>query len=157
MNFLRKKFLILTLLSLASCSFANKKTVELGISSNPSGANILISGRNYGKTPAVLELKPAEITILLSKPGFEKAEIKTSYYGAVRTDVNGKVSADGNRCLLDMASVVFFFRAFSEKCTDFKQKSYQVNLAPSGQYSTFAQEEKPYREFYHQNFPVQNP
>lgn len=124
------KFLIIGLVFiLTSCSFFNNKTADLAIASNPSGATIIIQNQIYGQTPAILKLKPGDYEVSLLKNGYGSAKFRTQFWlGTIRTDINDKITADGNRCLLDMLSIVFFFNAFTEYCSDFKQKNYQVNL-----------------------------
>ena len=126
-----KKFIILALIPFAaSCAFINERTVEIGINSNPYGADIIIEGKNYGKTPAVLKIEPKAYTVNLVKEGYGSTNFKTEiWWGTVRTDVNGTRTGDGNRCFLDMMTVVFSFNAYNAaKCGDFKQKQYSITI-----------------------------
>lgn len=49
-------------------------TAKLQLSSDPSGANVLVGNRYFGATPLVLSLEPdQEHTILLNRAGYQKA------------------------------------------------------------------------------------
>ena len=131
-------FFSLTLIGLffiSSCAFFNEKTADLRIVSSPSGSDIVIDNKFYGRTPAVIKIRPENYEIHLIKSGYGRTSFRTDFWvGAIRTDVNEKITADGTRCLLDMLSIVFFFNAFTEQCSDFKQKTYSVQIEPNQQY-----------------------
>lgn len=122
----------LVLGAVSSCAFFNNKTVDLAINSNPAGADIFIEGRNYGVTPAVIQVVPKRHIVTLTKDGYGSAVFNTDVWGTVRTDVNGNATADGKRCLADAVTVIFFFNLFTEKCADFKQKEYFINIQKTG-------------------------
>jgi len=115
----------------SSCAFFNANVVDLAVNSNPAGADIFIEGRSYGKTPTVINVAPRKYLVTLSKDGYGSAVFNTETWGTIRTDVNGNTTADGKRCLADMLGMIFFFNAFSEKCADFKQKEYFINIPRS--------------------------
>ncbi len=120
---------LIILFALSSCSFFNKKVVELAIDSNPRGANIYINDQLYGKTPAVINVEPRDLFVILDKPNYGMTSFKAPIFmGSIRTKANGKINADGVRCLLDMSSIIFFFQAYSGNCTDFKEKQHFVNI-----------------------------
>ena len=124
---------LLSLLGLlASCAFFNSKTVDLAVNSNPPGADIFIEGRNYGRTPAVINVEPKKYLVTLTKEGYGSAVFNTEVWGTIRTDVNGNTTSDGTRCLLDSISVLFFFNVFTQNCADFKQKEYFINIPRLG-------------------------
>ena len=102
----------------------------MAIDSQPSGANILIDGQNYGTTPATIKIEPKSYDITLNKAGFGSQSFKTEiWWGTVRTDINGKKTSDGTRCILDMLSLIFSFNAYNAaKCGDFKQKQYYITI-----------------------------
>ena len=105
-----KKIFIICCLILSSCSFFNKKTVELGVDSFPQGAEIYVNDQYHGVTPAVINIPPKDGFVTLNKRGYGTTSFKTPIFiGAVRTHANGSVDADGVRCILDMASVIFSF------------------------------------------------
>jgi hypothetical protein len=134
MKLLHKVVLFILLGMASSCAFFNDKTVDLSIGSNPPGADIFIEGRNYGKTPATINVEPKDYTVTLTKEGYGSSNFNTPIrWGTVRTDVNGTRTGDGTRCMLDMVSVVFFFNAYnSTRCGDFKQKQYFITIPRTG-------------------------
>jgi len=120
---------ILALIPLAtSCSFFNKKTVDVSINSVPSGADVFIEGRNYGRTPVTLNLPPKPYSAVLVKEGYGTANLNMEiWWGTIRTTVDGERTTDGTRCFLDMMSLVFSFNMYNaDRCGDFKEKNYNV-------------------------------
>ncbi len=132
MKFLRLSVLISLLSLISSCAFFNSKVVDLAINSNPPGADVFIEGRSYGRTPAVINVEPKKYIVTLTKEGYGSAVFNTEVWGTIRTDVSGNTTGDGNRCLMDTLSVIFFFNVFSDKCADFKQKEYFINIPRLG-------------------------
>ncbi len=124
--------LFLILGAASSCAFFNDKNVDLAINSNPPGADIFIEGRSYGVTPTVIKVPPRRYLVTLTKDGYGSAVFNTDVWGTIRSDVNGNTTADGKRCLADTLSVIFFFNTFSERCADFKQKEYFINIQKTG-------------------------
>jgi hypothetical protein len=121
---------VIALFIVNSCSFANKSTVTVPINSNPPGADVVIDGRNYGQTPAFVELKPSKnYKATISKRGYSSANINMDTWYSMR----GGNGADGGRCMADVASFVlpyFIVLLFApEKCGSFKQDDYFVDLA----------------------------
>lgn len=125
-----KKILnIILILLLSSCSFFNNKLVELSLDSNPRGANIYINDKFYGRTPALINIEPHDTFVIFDKPNYGMTSIKASTFtGSIRTKANGKINADGVRCLLDLSSIIFFFQAYTGKCADFKEKQIFANI-----------------------------
>lgn len=128
-----KTFFVTTLLTINACSFANKSTVIVPINSNPSGANIYIDGKNFGQTPAFVELTPNKnYKASISKLGYNTANVDMETWYSVRDGAD----ADGGRCMADVASfivpylVVLLFAP--EKCGSFKQSDYFVDLTGGG-------------------------
>ena len=140
-----KKLFLICILILSSCSFFNKKTVQIKVDSSPQGAEIFINNQNYGETPAIINIPPKEGIVILNKRGFGTASFKTPVFiGSIRTNVDGKVNADGVRCLLDMASVLFFFNAYTGKCADFKEKQYNISIPNNYSSNSFYQSNNGY-------------
>ncbi|MFT7087730.1 MAG: hypothetical protein ACJAZX_001173 [Rickettsiales bacterium] len=119
----------IALISINACSFANKSTVKVPINSNPPGAMITIDGRNYGQTPALVELKPSKnYKATISKQGYSPVDIDMETWYSIRNSDGG----DGGRCLADSLGILpmFIIVIFApEKCGSFKQDDYFVDLA----------------------------
>jgi len=140
-----KKIFIICCFILSSCSFFNKKTVELGVDSFPRGAEIYVNYQYYGVTPAVINLPPKDGFVTLNKRGYGTTSFKTPIFiGSVRTHADGSVDADGVRCILDMASVIFSFSAYTGKCSDFKEKQYKITIPNNYSSNSFYQSELGY-------------
>lgn len=139
---MKKFFIICCLIFLSSCSFFNKKTVELGVDSFPQGAEIFVNDQYYGVTPAVINLLPKEGFVTLNKRGYGTTSFKTPIFiGAVRTHADGSVDADGVRCILDMVSVFFSFGAYTGYCSDFKEKQHKITIPNNYSSNSFYQSE----------------
>ena len=137
-----KKFFIICCFILSSCSFFNKKTVELGVDSFPKGAEIYVNDQYYGVTPAVINLPPKDGFVTLNKRGYGTTSFKTPIFiGSVRTHADGSVNSDGVRCILDMASVIFSFGAYTGKCADFKEKQHKITIPNNYSSNSFYQSE----------------
>ena len=137
-----KKLFFICCLILSSCSFFNKKTVEIKVDSSPQGAEIFINNQNFGETPAVINIPAKDGIIILNKRGYGTASFNTPVFiGSIRTNANGSINADGVRCLLDMASVIFFFNAYTGKCSDFKEKQYKISIPNNYSSNSFYQSE----------------
>lgn len=68
------------------CSIIKGSTQEVGIASNPAGANVTINGELKGVTPTTLKLdRDKQYTIVLTKPGYEP------YSAALTHSVSGWV------------------------------------------------------------------
>ena len=140
-----KKILLISFLVLTSCAFFNKKTVELGIDSFPQGAGIYLNDKYLGETPTIINIPPKDGFITLSKKGYGVASFKTPIFiGSIRTKADGSINADGVRCLLDMASVIFFFNAYTGRCSDFKEKQYKITIPNNYSSNSFYQSEVGY-------------
>jgi hypothetical protein len=137
-----KKIFIICCFVLSSCSFFNKKTVELGVDSFPKGAEIYVNDQYYGVTPAVINIPPKDGFVTLNKRGYGTTSFKTPIFiGSVRTHADGSVNADGVRCILDMASVIFSFGAYTGKCSDFKEKQHKITIPNNYSSNSFYQSE----------------
>ena len=137
-----KKIFIICCLILSSCSFFNKKTVELGVDSFPQGAEIYVNDQYHGVTPAVINIPPKDGFVTLNKRGYGTPSFKTPIFiGSVRTHADGSVDADGVRCILDMASVFFSFGAYTGKCSDFKEKQHKITIPNNYSSNSFYQSE----------------
>lgn len=140
-----KKLFFICSLILSSCSFFNKKTVEIKIDSFPQGAEIIINNQNFGETPAVINIPAKEEIVILNKRGYGTASFRAPIFiGSIRTSADGSINADGVRCLLDMASVIFFFNAYTGKCTDFKEKQYRISIPNNYSSNSFYQSNNGY-------------
>src|SRR3989338_4146118 len=94
---LKNVFLIGALCFLSSCAFfLNNKNVDVVINSNPSGADIVIDGKSYGRTPANLNLEPKNYTAILTKEGYGSAQLKLEVWQSVR-----RKQGEGGRCIAD--------------------------------------------------------
>ncbi len=120
-----------SLLLLTSCAYLfNDKMVEVGIDSNPSGADIIIEGVNYGKTPAVIKIEPKDYIATLNKEGYGTAQLKLESWQAVRSKKD-----EGGRCIADTVGSVLIlpmFSYWSVYCRDFKQPRYGVSIPYMG-------------------------
>ena len=140
-----KKTLLFCFLILSSCSFFNKKTVELSIDSSPRGAEIYINDQYKGETPTIINIPPQENFVTLNKRGFGSTSFKTPIYiGSIRTKADGSINADGVRCLLDMVSVIFSFHAYTGKCSDFKEKQHKIFIPNNYSSNSFYQSNNGY-------------
>lgn len=129
MKFLRQTLIASSLFLATSCAFWNSKTVDVSINSSPPGADIFIEGKNYGQTPATINIEPKKYSIVLTKEGYGSTTITTDvWWATARTDVNGVRTSEGTRCFLDMTSVIFSFNAYTGYCSDFKQKQYFATI-----------------------------
>ncbi|MES2678127.1 MAG: PEGA domain-containing protein [Pseudomonadota bacterium] len=128
----------IALFIVSSCSFANKSTVTVPINSNPPGADVVIDGKNFGQTPAFVELAPNKnYKATISKRGYGSANIDMETWYSIREGESG----DGKRCLADSVAVlpIMMILLFApEKCGSFKQSDYFVDI--SGGRSAGAQE-----------------
>lgn len=124
---LKNIFLIGALCFLSSCAFfLNNKNVDVAINSNPSGADIVIDGKNYGKTPATINLEPKNYTAILTKEGYGSAQLKLETWQALR-----RKDGEGGRCLADALGAMLIapmFSYWSVYCRDFKESEYSVNI-----------------------------
>jgi hypothetical protein len=123
-----KLILTAALLVINACSFANKSTVGVAINSNPSGANVVVDGQNFGRTPAFIELNPGKNhQANISKNGYAPATIDMETWYSVR----GGSGGDGGRCIADSAGILPYFIVLlfaPEKCASFKKSEYFVDL-----------------------------
>ncbi|MAZ80409.1 MAG: hypothetical protein CMP18_01305 [Rickettsiales bacterium] len=118
--------LIASLINLSSCAFLmNKKEVDLSISSNPSGANIIINNRNYGTTPKIIKITPKNYNINLQLPNYGSSNFQAQTWQSVRK------GSEGFRCIMDaLGSVLIlpYFSFMSSYCKDFKQKDFLITI-----------------------------
>lgn len=152
----------IALLVINSCSFANKSTVTVPINSNPPGADVVIDGRNYGQTPAFVELKPSKnYKATISKQGYGSANIDMETWYSVRDGNSG----DGGRCIADSMGVLpmMIVLLFSpEKCGSFKQADYFVDLSggkpimPENLQPKTNNQNQPNNGYYGSQSPYQN-
>ncbi len=127
MKLLRQITLIALLGFASSCAMIfNEKEVPLSINSNPSGADIFIDGRNFGKTPATFMIEPKNYTVTLNKEGYGSAQFKLESWATIR---NGKCAADA---LGTMLVIPLYSLALSGYCNDFKQKEHFINIPRIG-------------------------
>ncbi len=122
-----KLFRTLSLLALmtasSSCALMmNDKNDQVSINSNPSGANIFIEGRDYGQTPATINIEAKNSTVVLTKEGYGSTKLELEAWAAVK---NGACSADmlGAILIVPLYSVLW-----SGKCNEFKEKQYFVTI-----------------------------
>jgi len=144
--------------SMNSCAMLfNKKELDIQIDSYPSGADVIINGRSYGRTPTILRLEPKPYEVNLIKEGHGSAKLNLKTMAKVRE------GDDGRRCLADAVSVIFFFDIFTSYCADFESNFYNVNIpasnsfmrgpnsfAPGNQYQQ--QQNNQYQQNYYNNY-----
>ncbi|HLD77007.1 MAG TPA: PEGA domain-containing protein, partial [Rickettsiales bacterium] len=97
---------------------------------NPVGADIMIDGIYYGKTPATLKIEPRDYTAILNKEGYGVAQIKLESWQATRSKKD-----EGGRCLVDAFGSVLILpliSVFSVYCRDFKKQRYSVIIPYMG-------------------------
>lgn len=72
--------ILLVFISFNNCAtIMHGTSQDIGISSNPTGAEITIDGREYGKTPAFVDLKRGDNHIIkIELTGYEPYEITTT-------------------------------------------------------------------------------
>lgn len=123
---IKTSIITLIALSLSSCAFLfNKKVVDLSISSNPPGANIIINNKNYGPTPQIIKIIPKNYNINLQLPNYGSTNFKVATWQSIRK------GSDGARCILDaMGSIMIlpYFSFMSSYCKDFKQKDFLITI-----------------------------
>ena len=140
-----KKILLICCFLVSSCSFFNKKTVELGIDSFPRGAEIYVNDNYQGETPMVVNIAPKDSFVTLNKRGYGTTSFKApTFFGAIRTKADGSINADGVRCFLDMTSVIFSFHAYTGKCADFKEKQHKIIIPNNYSSNSFYQSDSGY-------------
>ncbi|MDX2083024.1 MAG: PEGA domain-containing protein [Rickettsiales bacterium] len=133
-----RTILVLALIPfISSCAFFNGKKVDVAINSTPSGADVFIEGKNYGRTPLTLNIEPKPYNAVLVKEGYGSTNLNMEiWWGTIRTNINGERTGDGTRCFLDMMTLIFSFNMYNkERCGDFKEKTYNVVIPKSGNFS----------------------
>jgi hypothetical protein len=128
MKSLLKKIIVLAALqTLASCAYAlNGKNVDVSIDSNPQGADIVIEGRSYGRTPATIMLEPKNYIVTLTKEGYGSAQLQLESWQSIR-----RKDGEGGRCIADAIGTMLILPAlsyWSVYCRDFKEPQYFVNI-----------------------------
>lgn len=130
-NILKILATFLILQNLAACAYLfNSKTVEVAIESSPAGADIIIEGRSYGRTPAVIKIEPKNYIATITKEGYGSAQLKLESWQAIRKD-----KSEGGRCLADALGTVLILPVFSywsSYCRDFKEPRYFVSIPYQG-------------------------
>ncbi len=103
----------------------NDNRSVLSINSQPAGADVLIEGRGYGRTPLKVDIKPGRYNVSLIREGYGTANFTTDYIQGIEK------GPDGSRCLMDgigsIFLVTFYSAFFSEKCTVFKE-DYNIKI-----------------------------
>src|SRR5712692_5380808 len=78
-NCLSLQLIILLIMVSACAGEGTSSTGALFITSNPSGADVLLNGELRGRTPlTVRDLEPGEYEVVLRKDGFEDAQVITA-------------------------------------------------------------------------------
>jgi hypothetical protein len=109
-----------------SCAMMfNEKEVSVSINSTPSGADIFIDGKSYGRTPATIKIEPKNYIAVLNKEGYGSTKIQLESWTSMR---NGNCAADamGTMLLLPLYSLYW-----SGKCDEFKQPEYHAVIPQS--------------------------
>ena len=125
---LLQTFSLLVLLSMSSsCALMmNDKNDQISINSEPSGADIFIEGRSYGKTPATITAEAKNSTLVLTKEGYGTAQLDLKVFATMK---NGACSADA---LGAMLIVPLYSVLWSGKCYQFKERQYFINIPRTG-------------------------
>ncbi len=111
----------------SSCALMmNDKNDQISINSEPSGADIFIEGRSYGKTPATITVEAKNSTAVLTKEGYGSAQLDLKVFAAMK---NGACSADA---LGFMLIVPLYSVMWSGKCYQFKERQYFVTIPHTG-------------------------
>lgn len=126
-----KLFRVLSLFALlaasSSCALMmNDKNDQVSINSNPSGADIFIEGRNYGQTPATINIEAKNSTVVLTKEGYGSTQLQLEAWAAIK---NGACSAD---MLGAIFLVPLYSFQYSGHCNEFKEKQYFVTIPRTG-------------------------
>jgi hypothetical protein len=126
MKKLHTLFLSALLAASSSCALMmNDKNDQISVNSTPSGANIFIDGRNYGQTPAVINIEAKNSKMVLTKEGYGSTQVQLEAWAAIK---NKACSADmlGVMLIVPLYSVMY-----SGKCNEFKEKEYFVTIPRS--------------------------
>lgn len=111
----------------ASCAMmGNDMKSSVSINSNPSGASVIIDGRNYGMTPMSLQMKVRNYDVSLIKEGYGIAKFKLETIQGIEE------GSDGGRCLADaigsMFVITFYSAYYSDYCKTFKKQEYDIEI-----------------------------
>lgn len=130
---LLQTFSLLVLLSISSsCALMmNDKNDQISINSEPSGADIFIEGRSYGKTPATITVEAKNSTVVLTKEGYGSSQLDLKVFATMK---NGACSADA---LGAMFIVPLYSILWSGKCYQFKERQYFINIPRTGNAGAF--------------------
>ncbi len=121
-----KNLVLAAILFSSSCAMiSGNKNDSISISSQPSGAEIIINGMNYGKTPATINIEAKNQKAVLIKEGYGSSELSLETIVSMK---NGACAADA---LTSMLIVPLYSLLFSGNCSEFKQKEHFVNISPS--------------------------
>ena len=121
MKNISKILLFLSVLLSSSCAMMfNDKLDDVTIESTPPGADIIIDGINHGQTPRTLRIEPKEYNITLRKRGYGSAQIKTSYWAAMK---NKNCAADSG---MSMLIIPLYSFQYSGYCNEFKKDKYSA-------------------------------
>lgn len=122
-----RQFALIALISFSSsCALMfNDNMAEVSINSDPSGADIFIEGKNYGRTPATIKIEAKNQTVILTKEGYGSAQLNLETWYTAK---NGKCLADALGSMLIVPAYSFI----SGKCSEFKEKEYFVNIQNVG-------------------------
>lgn len=127
MKLFRRLALVAILSSASSCAMMfNDKQDQVTINSTPSGADIFIEGKSYGKTPATIKLEAKNQTAVISKEGYGSAQLQLQTWVTAK---NGKCLADA---MTSMFIVPYYSFMFSGKCAEFKEKEHMVTIPNVG-------------------------
>lgn len=114
---------VLLLFSSSCAMMFNDKEVDVVIASSPPGANIIIEGRNYGRTPTTIKLEPKNYNVTLAKQGYGSTELKMESWAAFR-----KGTGDKTRCIMDVLLMPLYVLGVSNVCSDFKKPEYFATI-----------------------------
>lgn len=114
------------MLGSASCAMmVGDKNAPISILSNPPGADIFIDGRNYGKTPATLDIEAKNHIVTLTKEGYGSTQLQLETWAAIK-DKACMVDALTSMFVIPMYSLIW-----SGNCNEFKEESYSAIIPQS--------------------------
>lgn len=117
--------LVLIVFSSSCAMISGNKNDTISISSQPAGANIIIEGVNYGKTPATITIEAKNSKVSLIKEGYGFAELEIEAWSTMK---NGGCSIDAITSILPWS---IYSSQWSGYCNEFKQKQYFVIIPTS--------------------------
>lgn len=155
MKIISKIALLLLMVGSSSCAMMlGDKNDSVSILSNPPGADIFIDGRNYGKTPATLDIEAKNHTVTLTKEGYGSTQLQLETWATIK---NGACGAD---IFLGWILIYPLYNAmWSGDCGEFREDTYSAVIPQSASRSNNNNSGNQNRNYYYnqgQTNPNQN-